>query len=208
MDRLGIREVKNGEEGSRQLKRLFFAIEMSESVIATTERVLETLSNELPANHVRLVKPSNLHMTLKFLGEVDEHDIQPIIEAGRKVFSSFCPLRLAVADMGLFPNHDNPTVLWFGVKGETELLRNMEVSLSKELEKLGFPPSQRPFEAHLTIGRVRNDIIRGQLVRLIRKYKDYMLGDSQVEAVTLFESVLARGGAMHRIVERFPLTGE
>jgi len=189
------------------VRRLFFAIDLPLETIASVERLIEAV-NDIPPVHVRWVHSVNLHITLKFLGDVENEKIFDICDVASKVFADFGPINLSVEGMGLFPNHDNPKVVWLGVHGNTEELAKMEYNLSAGLEKLGYPPDQRKFTAHLTIGRVKNESVRGKLVRLARKYHDAYIGDASADSVALYESKLNPGGAIYSLVERFSLSGE
>ncbi|VAX15546.1 2'-5' RNA ligase [hydrothermal vent metagenome] len=189
------------------VRRLFFAIDLPLETIASAERLIESVS-DIPITQVRWVHSVNLHITLKFLGDVENEKTFDICDIAKKVFTGFGPINLSVEGMGLFPNHDNPKVVWLGVHGNTEELAKMELNLSAGLEKLGYPPDQKKFTAHLTIGRVKNESARGKLVRLARKYHDTYIGDASADSVALYESKLNPGGAIYSVVDRFPLCGE
>jgi 2'-5' RNA ligase len=163
---------------------------------------------DTPPNFVRWVRAGNMHITLKFLGEVDEAAIPPIVDAARRAVTPFPALKLVIEGLGVFPNHEQPQVVWFGVKGDTETLREMEKALSSSLAALGFPPEDRPFAGHLTIGRVRSGNARGKIARLVRQYHRFYIGDTVASQVALYESRLTMEGAVYTKLESFPLTGE
>lgn len=192
--------------GKGGLKRLFFAVDLPEATMASAERLMETFA--IPPGTVRWARPGNMHITIKFLGETEEEKIPAIREAASSALSSFAPARLTIEGMGIFPNHDKPRVVWFGVGGDTAALSVMEAELSKSLEGLGFLPDQRPFTAHLTIGRVKSDLARGPLIRLVRAHQKEFIGDAPLNEIVLYESSLNPAGAIYTVVERFPLQGE
>ncbi|MGK7346249.1 MAG: RNA 2',3'-cyclic phosphodiesterase [Candidatus Nitrospinota bacterium M3_3B_026] len=185
------------------VKRLFFAVDIPEPTRAAAERLLE--ETDIPPEAVRWVRPGNMHLTLKFLGETPSGKIPAIIEAAKRALTSFGPLSLTIEGMGVFPNHDRPRTIWLGVGGETGALAAMEAALSKELEGLGFPPDERPFAAHLTVGRVKSVSARGSIARLVRRLRGEFIGHAPVGEVALYESRLATAGALYTVVESFPL---
>lgn len=187
------------------IKRLFFAVDVPEPTRAAAERLLE--KTDIPPEAVRWVRPGNMHLTLKFLGETPSGKIPAIIEAAGRALSPFGPLSLTIEGMGVFPNHDRPRTIWLGVGGQTGALAALEAALSKELEELGFAPDERPFTAHLTIGRVKSLAARGRIARLVRGMRGEFIGHAPVEEVTLYESRLAPAGALYTVVESFPLRG-
>lgn len=163
---------------------------------------------DTPPNLVRWVRAGNMHITLKFLGEVDEASIPSIVEATRHAVTPFPAMKLTIEGLGVFPNHELPQVVWFGVKGDTETMREMEHALSLSLTGFGFPPEDRPFVGHLTIGRVKSANARGKIARLVRQYHRYYIGDTVASEVALYESRLTMEGAVYTKLESFPLTGK
>ncbi len=193
-----------GPHGDLDSRRIFFAIDLPEDTVKAAEDLFKTFSG-IPKNFISWVKSTNLHITLKFLGPVQQKKIPDICSAARRAFASIEPMELMIEGMGIFPNHDRPRVVWLGVKGDTDKLASLESALSKELEPLGFPPDQRPFVAHLTIGRVKNENVRGRLIRLVREYHETRIGPAPVAKITLYESMLSAKGAAHTALDSFPL---
>jgi 2'-5' RNA ligase len=193
-------------ENPEKSRRLFFAIDPPEALTQKMENLVQKF--DTPPNFVRWVRAGNMHITLKFLGEVDEAAIPSIVEAVRHAVAPFPPLKLVIEGLGVFPNHEQPQVVWFGVKGDTETLREMERALSTSLTALGFPPEDRPFIGHLTIGRVRSGNARGKIARLVRQYHRFYIGDTVASQVALYESRLTMEGSVYTKLESFPLTGK
>ena len=102
------------------------------------------------------VKPENIHITLKFLGEVEENKISEIYEALKKCVSNQKPFDIEVMGTGGFPNLNRPRVIWVGLKKGSEELKTLAKSIDNELEKLGFQKEKRGFSPHLTVGRVKS----------------------------------------------------
>ncbi len=193
-----------GKNKRKEVKRLFFAVDLPEATLASAEDLVATFG--IPSSHVRWVRIRNLHISLKFLGDVETGVIPELCQRARETVSAFGPMRLTIEGMGLFPNHTKPRVVWFGVGGDTREFARLESELAKNIESLGFPADERPFTAHLTIGRVKSDSARGELIRLVHKNHEVMIGDAPVDTVCLYESRLSPGGSIYTRVESFPLS--
>jgi len=196
---------QRGKQAEARTKRLFFAVNLPHAVTSRLDNLSATFG--VPAGHVRWVRGENMHITLKFLGDVEDSAIPKLCDAARKAVDGFSPMRIAVEGMGVFPNHEKPKVVWFGVTGETEPMKKLESALSEELSKLGYPPDERSFTPHLTIGRVKNDIARGKLARLVRQYHKFYIGEAVVSEIALYESRLSPKGSIYSPVDTFHLSG-
>ncbi len=133
--------------------RTFIAIEIPKIV----KEIIEQFENQLKSEKAKItwVKPDNVHITLKFLGEVEESKIPEIHNTLKICVSKQKPFDIEVAGSGVFPNFTRPRVLWVGLKKGTEELKNIAQSIDNELEKFGFKKEERDFKPHLTIGRVK-----------------------------------------------------
>ena len=197
--------LTQGESPERS-RRLFFALDPPAALTRKIENLVKKF--DTPPNFVRWVRAGNMHITLKFLGDVDESAIPAVVEAARRAVEPCPPLKLIVEGLGVFPNHEQPQVIWFGVSGDTEPLREMERSLSSSLTPLGFPPEDRPFAGHLTIGRVKSGNARGKIARLVRQYHRFYIGETVSAEVALYESRLGMEGAVYAKLDSFPLAGD
>jgi 2'-5' RNA ligase len=140
-------------------RRLFVALEPPEPV----RRRLAALADELrraagrAAGEVRWVPAENVHLTLQFLGAVPEERVAAVEAALRDAAATAGrPLSLAVHGAGGFPNARRPRVVWAGLEGDVAPLAALVAELGRRLAKLGFPPEERPFAPHLTLGRARD----------------------------------------------------
>jgi 2'-5' RNA ligase len=184
-------------------RRLFFAIDLPADLRATLERTVEAMS--LPPADVRLVRGGNLHITLKFLGDVAPAMVDPIVVAARRAVARTPSFDLTVEGVGVYPNDQDPKVFWFGAGGEVDAARRLETALSAVLEPLGFPPDERAYTPHLTIGRVKNGAVRGKLKRLVREKRGEIIGAAPVVEIVLYESCLSPDGTAYHPVARIPL---
>jgi len=139
-------------------RRLFVALEPPEAV----RRRLGAIAAELrrgaarAADEIRWVEPERIHLTLQFLGAVPEERIAAIERALRLAAGAARPLALEVRGAGGFPNARRPRVLWAGVEGDLAALGALVADVGRRLGPLGFPPEDRPFSPHLTLGRARD----------------------------------------------------
>ena len=122
---------------------------------------LTSLEDKLKARRhpfVKWVDPENIHLTLKFLGDVASDSMPQIVEAMSRLAKSHSTFKLQVAGTGAFPNWQRPQVVWVGVGGELDRLNSLQKGLESVLSPLGFPSESRPFSAHLTVGRLRDRV--------------------------------------------------
>lgn len=146
---------------------------------------------------LRLVRPENIHLTLKFLGEVDEHRVASIDQALQEAARPFSPFIINAKGLGVFPGIKRPQVLWAGVEGHR--LFALTSAIETSLEPIGFARDDRSFKPHLSIGRWRQ--FRGSsaaLGREIERWKNHDFGTSTVREIVLFQSVLRSDGAEYR----------
>ena len=179
--------------------RSFVAIELPDQL----KRELVGLVDRLRAGSppvARWVDPTNIHLTLKFLGDVAADRLDAVMAALTVAVGDFAPFRLEVGGLGVFPNPDRVRVVWVAVSGETGRLQTLRRAVDGAMEKLGFPGESRPFTPHLTLARV-GDRARpderqaiGQLVAA-GEFRAATLLD--VDAVHLMRSRLTSGGAVH-----------
>ena len=175
--------------------RSFLAIELPEAI----RRKIEEVQNDLKLSHadVRWVSPEKIHLTLKFFGSIDESRIDPIVKSIGGPTQTSSPFSLAVRGMGAFPHLKNPRVIWMGLVDEKEILPSFQRELEKELRKIGFESEDRPFHPHLTLGRMKSNQGRDELIGRMEKYREEQFGDFQVEKVVLFKSDLRPSGPIY-----------
>jgi 2'-5' RNA ligase len=137
----------------RDTIRTFIAVEIPESIKSRIERLQEPL-RQIEAK-VSWTKPSNIHLTLKFLGGVEASRIERVSRAVERAAGGIAPFEVEIGGTGCFPSPQSPRVLWVGLPDVPEALRQLYANLESELEREGFPPEKRRFSPHLTIGRLR-----------------------------------------------------
>ena len=155
---------------------------------------------------VSWVKPENIHLTLKFLGGVEETRIPLIKRAIQEGLRGGGPLVLSLAGLGVFPNPRSPRVIWVGVEGDTERMEKLQKRLEQALEGVGFPREARSFSPHMTLGRMRSRQGTAGLMELVERLGEYRAGSIEAESIELMRSQLHPAGAIYTILESFPLS--
>ncbi len=117
--------------------------------------VVEKLAERVPSGSVRWVKPELMHLTLRFLGETAVTKLSAVKQAIDRAAASQAPLTLVLNETGCFPNANRPRVIWLGLAGEIAALAALKANLDERLIPLGWQKEERPFQAHLTVGRVK-----------------------------------------------------
>lgn len=173
--------------------RCFFCIELDPPTRQQLAHVIQRL-RDAPAQ-VRWVEPSLLHVTLKFLGEVDASRIPALQAIAQQVAAPCEPFALALNRLGAFPHLERARVIWAGAQQTPAPLANVAVALEEELSALGFAREQKPFTVHVTLGRVREENPRalrvlGEQVRAVALAPMTV----RVEKIILMESVLRPQG--------------
>ena len=185
--------------------RTFVAVGLPERL----REKLETLRGELRRcdADVRWVAPSSMHLTLKFLGEIQPGEFSDIDGVLRKIAASAAPTGVRLRGMGSFPHLQRPRVIWIGVVPDDDCLAALHARIDEALQEIGFPREKRGFRPHLTLGRVRSNRGKGSLIEAVESNARVDLGHLQVDELTLFESELTRQGAVYTALGRYSLRG-
>ncbi len=170
--------------------------------------MIERFLNELKKAKARmkLVEPQNLHITLKFLGDTDENDVDSIENFMKDSVSGLKPFNITLRGTGVFPNPRRINVIWIGMKDDGSTERIFQ-KLDKHLEKLGYRRESRKFSPHLTVARVKSVQDRENLISIINGYANEKFGDTLVKSIRLKKSVLTRGGPIYSTVREVKLEG-
>lgn len=188
--------------------RAFVAVEVPAEARAAVADLVASLGPAAGGGAVRWVRPDGLHLTLRFLGQTPLHRLAAVSALLRDVGRRAAPFEVEVAGAGVFPTLRRPRVLWLGVRRGAEVLAALAGALDRGLEPLGWPPEGRPYTAHLTVARAEpGPPAAATAAALVEAAAGWRLA-WRVEELVLFESRLARGGAIYVPLDRVPLTGE
>ncbi len=174
--------------------RSFICIDVPQQVKARIEDVQAKL-RRLPAD-VSWTRPANVHLTLKFLGEVEEERLPALGEVLQEIARGHEPFELVTDRGGVFPTAARPRVLWIGVQDEQGRLRALVTDLEEAFSAQGFAREARPFTAHLTIGRIRSERSAREVARLLLE-EDFPRYRFLVTHLILMRSDLRPEGALY-----------
>lgn len=178
-----------------QTIRAFIAIPLPADAKDALTAAGDALAAQLPPRSVRWVKPAQMHLTLHFLGDTAVAKLPALAAALDQAAGGTPPLALALHDLGCFPNRRRPRVIWVGLRGEVAGLTALHGRIGDALAPLGWPPEERPFQPHLTLGRV-NDSRQLQGRAWDASIQPVAV---PVTAVHLIESQLRPGGPVYTI---------
>jgi|WetSurMetagenome_2_1015567.scaffolds.fasta_scaffold39050_4 RNA 2',3'-cyclic 3'-phosphodiesterase len=178
--------------------RTFIAIPLPDEI---HQKLAELIRNVREQNNhfVRWVNAENIHLTLKFLGEVDSEKIPAITQSILETAQQSDPFDLQVKQTGAFPNLKRPRIFWVGVS-QLEKLKTLQELLEIKMAKLGFEIEKRPFSPHLTLGRVNERASHEELESTVKKISSLEtvdLGIVHVDTIKLFKSELSSKGSLY-----------
>ena len=183
--------------------RCFIAIELPEAVKSTLSGIEEELKKSKA--DVRWIKPDNIHLTLKFFGNIEEKKTEKIIEIMESICNQYAPFTIEIKGMGTFPNIKSPRVLWVGIEGN-DTLKTLQKEIENKMESIGFEREDRAFTAHLTLGRFRSSIEKEGLLKAVKLHeKDTFVGSINVQSLSLIRSDLHPEGARYSKIIDIPL---
>ncbi len=186
--------------------RTFIAIETSPAV----RRRAADLQNKLRESEVKATwtDPENMHITLQFLGDVDDTEIPEVckrVAAAAEPFESFF---VEFSKAGAFPGLEKPRTLWIGVDQGRQELVDLQHAIQESLVEMRFPRERRTYRPHLTIARVRESGPNvSRLAELLARYRDFKAESCDVSEVLIMASYLERTGPTYQIMGRAPLDG-
>lgn len=161
---------------------------------------MEALRSGVVDDLVRWVRPDSMHLTLKFLGEIEQLQVHAIEQILDQVAGGFAEFALEMAGFGCFPNKKRPRVIWVGFDAAAAELLRLQAELTSQLEVIGFEGDRRDYHPHMTLGRVRKELSAAHSRILSDWAKEAQIGTIgkfQVESISLIHSVLEPGGAVY-----------
>jgi RNA 2',3'-cyclic 3'-phosphodiesterase len=186
--------------------RTFVAVEIDQPIRARAAALIETL--RASTADVKWVETHNLHLTLKFLGDVHERDLADVCRAVQKGAAEVNPFEMEVRGAGAFPRAARPRTVWIGAGSGAEQMIGLHDAVESALAKLGYRKEHRRFQTHLTIGRVRgagSGIT--ELGKLVEQHSEFLVGRMTVPTVTVFSSTLTPSGPIYETIGTAQLGG-
>jgi len=184
--------------------RVFCAVDLSEAVRRRVIQHIARLKEAAPYAPASWSRASNIHLTLKFLGDVSQASVQNLSDAASRAVAGVAPFTIRIERAGAFPPHAAPRVLWIGIDDLEGKLGELHARLEAESRKAGFPGESRPFHPHLTLARLRKP---QHADGLATAHKQMQFGPMEftVSEVLVIRSELSSAGSKYTTISRHPL---
>jgi 2'-5' RNA ligase len=186
--------------------RAFIALTIPETILASLSGMQRSMRTR--GLKIGWVRPENIHLTLKFLGDIPKTAVPSVAGALCDAACGLPPVSLLVQGMGVFPGIKRPRVLWAGLGGDIVGLRHLFGRVEAALEPIGWAPDRRGFKAHLTLGRIRKPIDGQQLTKVLSEVGGYAPIGFTARRMVLFKSDLRPEGAAYTALSEIFLTTE
>lgn len=181
--------------------RAFLAIDLDDDLKPKINKIIKEFK-EIDTK-IKYVELANLHLTLKFFGDIDTNGLDLINKAIANVVSEFKPFTIKISGCGAFPNNNRIKVIWVGIEDDT-ILKDLHDKLDKEFSKIGFDKDKK-FSTHLTIGRMKSGKNKNQVKSTIEKFSDFEIGEMEVTNISFKKSTLTPSGPIYEDMEIFEL---
>lgn len=183
--------------------RTFIAIAISDVVRAKIAELQLHLKNA--GGRVSWPRPENIHLTLKFLGDTDENQVEEIANQLNQMAKSISPFTITIKGVGAFPNLKFPRVIWVGAESEGDQIHQLVRNIEDRMADLGFKKESRPFSAHLTLGRVKE--IKGiePLIEKMQQVDNFEAGSLAVNEIRFIKSDLHSSGAIYTTLKKIEI---
>ena len=181
--------------------RAFLAIDLDDDLKPKINRIIKEFKGI--DTKIKYVELANLHLTLKFFGDIDTNGLDLLVDAISNVVSEFEPFKINIKGCGAFPNNNHIKVIWVGIEDDT-ILKDLHDKLDNEFNRLGFDRDKK-FSTHLTIGRMKSAKNKNQVKSTIEDFEDFEIGEMEVSRISLKKSKLTPAGPRYSDVEIFEL---
>jgi 2'-5' RNA ligase len=177
--------------------RCFIAIELSQEIRQVLGRIEDELQGTISG--VKWVKPDNIHLTLKFIGSIEEEKVDKIKEILNQIAQDIIPFKIELSSAGAFPSPGRPRVIWIGIEEGKEESSRLANLVEEKIAPLGIEKESRAFHPHLTLARVKFLKDKSSVENAFAHLK---VPQTEMTAlkVTLFQSTLAREGAIYTVL--------
>lgn len=184
--------------------RVFCAIELPSQVIEKISEHITRLRAAAPESPASWIRPENVHLTLKFIGEIAQNRVGDLSQAAATAVAGFSPFEILIKDTGSFPKHGTPRVFWIGVDDYSGKLTQLQAKLEDECLQLGFAKEARAFNPHLTIARGRKPQ-GARALAAAHKEMGFASAEVSVRELTVIRSELSSAGSNYTVVSRHAL---
>ena len=181
--------------------RAFLAIDLDDDLKPKINRLIKEFKKT--DARIKYVELANLHLTLKFFGEIDTNGLEVLEQKIANVVSEFKPFDIKIKSCGAFPNNNHIKVIWVGIDDDS-IIRELHDKLDKEFTRLGFDKDKK-FSTHLTIGRMKAAKNKNQVKSTIEEFSDVDIGEMRVNNISLKKSTLKPSGPVYEDLKVFEL---
>lgn len=185
--------------------RTFIAVHLTKAIRDKLVAAQEELARATTA--AKWVEPENLHVTLVFLGEVDEREIPDVCRLASDAVAEQAPFTLSVEQLGAFPNPRRPRTIWAGIAAGAQELVAIHDDLELQFADLGYRREERRYTPHITLGRMKTEGPADRLAAAIVRHAAWKAGAMAVTEICIMSSELQRDGPLYTVLGRAPLGG-
>lgn len=186
--------------------RTFVAVEMSNDIKGRCGKIIERLEPTTPT--ARWVDLDTLHLSLKFLGDVDDREVHKVCQATKEVVQPHTPFSIRCKKLVAMPSIDRVRTIGMDVEIGAEELTALHLAIDEKMATLGFPREHRQFKPHLTLGRVKDRRgVTPELIAQLNQYADFSAGEAHIDEVIVYSSFVDRGVPSYDAMSRIELTG-
>ncbi len=180
------------------MSRLFVSVELDDNI---KDRLINDITPHFTSSMIRgkVTARQNIHLTLKFIGERKDDDINDIIDMLYKSHESIAPFDVTIKGIGAFPKNNNPKIIWTGII-ENELT-TLSKNIDNNLSKIGIKKDNKPFSPHITIFRAKEVYKHSDINDVIESLNDVMIGVQHISSFNLMKSTLTPSGPIYTTIE-------
>ena len=191
-------QPSNHTESEGKRLRAFIAIKLPDDVVEFLRQTQSSLKKDgLDIKEIKWVRPEKIHLTLKFLGDINPSEIDALSSAIKTAARPLGPLTLSATGLGAFPSVKRPRVLWSGVGGDLEVLGRLHARLDEALSVLGMEKENKRFKAHLTLARIKGSVRPEVIVDAVSRYGNQASRGFAADRIYLIKSELKPGGPQY-----------
>lgn len=182
--------------------RCFIGIPLNSNIKNKIQKVQGALTRT--GANIKMVEEENLHMTVKFLGDVNDPQINDIDNV-KNILNKYHPFEIEIGSMGAFPSLDYIRVIWVGVTKGHKRIKKLIENVNTQLEKMGFQKEKNKITPHITIGRMKSGKNKNDVKNIIKKHNKTTFGNLNIDELLLYQSKLSRSGPMYKIIKKYEI---
>jgi 2'-5' RNA ligase len=186
--------------------RVFIAIDIDDKIRKAIADLQKQIASKVDVKKgdIKWVEPNNIHLTLKFLGEISDEQLAEVGEIAKTVVSAHNKFTLDIESVGSFGGR-SAKIVWVGARKGTEALLALQKDLNDLLAQTGYPKEEREFSAHLTLCRVNHPIAGLKMGEAIAQFSHLKLGSIAAESLCIYQSQLTPAGPNYTLLDEFKL---